>query len=415
MLPVLAGAGACRSGSDFYVPAPRKEALQQIRSLVKSHDFQNAVLLTKMVSKGHAVWLTGGTPAEVKKQVKKVMRLAKAQRALPVFVAYNVPYRDCAQYSAGGALSTAEYKAWIDGVAAGIGTGAAKVIVEPDGLGLIPYYDPYGSADGSNGLEWCQPTVDGEPAPEADPAHRFEQLNYAVDTLGAKAKVGIYLDATHSGWLGVGDAAHRLSQAGIEDADGFFLNVSNYQYTANLTHYGTWVSKCLAGGSTFNGSTNYNGCPNQYWNGGPDGTMIADLLGAWNGVSLNNYGEWSDTSTDAALNTSGLTARYAGVTATKHFVIDTSRNGQGPWNGTLDWCNAPGRGVGIAPTANTGNELLDAYLWGKVPGESDGTCDARWVDGGDPAWGGIQDPPAGSWFPEAALALAQNANPPLTW
>ena len=57
---------------------------------------------------------------------------------MPVIVAYNLPFRDCAQYSAGGAANTADYKAWIDGVAAGIGGREATVILEPDGLGIIP-------------------------------------------------------------------------------------------------------------------------------------------------------------------------------------------------------------------------------------------------------------------------------------
>ena len=66
-----------------------------------------------------------------------------------MLVAYNIPFRDCAQFSAGGATTPAEYEAWIDGFAAGIGDREAIVILEPDGLGIIPWYDPYGGADGS--------------------------------------------------------------------------------------------------------------------------------------------------------------------------------------------------------------------------------------------------------------------------
>ncbi|HEY6032478.1 MAG TPA: glycoside hydrolase family 6 protein [Gaiellaceae bacterium] len=84
----------------------------------------------------------------------------------------------------------------------------------------------------------------------------------------------------------------------------------------------------------------------------------------------------------------------------KHFVIDTSRNGRGPWSGPLGWCNPPGRGAGLRPTADTGVPLLDAYLWVKVPGESDGPCER-------------DDPPAGAWFPRQALELARLADPPL--
>jgi endoglucanase len=102
------------------------------------------------------------------------------------------------------------------------------------------------------------------------------------------------------------------------------------------------------------------------------------------------------------------------------FVIDTGRNGQGPWTPSAEypdsqiWCNAPGRGVGLRPSANTGTPLLDAYLWLKVPGESDGSCN-RGIAGSatDPEWGGIVDPVAGEWFPEQAVVLARLASPAL--
>ncbi|MER5885684.1 glycoside hydrolase family 6 protein [Streptomyces sp. NPDC001941] len=79
----------------------------------------------------------------------------------------------------------------------------------------------------------------------------------------------------------------------------------------------------------------------------------------------------------------------------KHFVIDSSRNGRGPFAGPEAWCNPPGRGLGTAPTRRTRDRLLDAYLWVKRPGESDGSC-----RGG---------PPAGHWWPASALSLARNA------
>lgn len=76
----------------------------------------------------------------------------------------------------------------------------------------------------------------------------------------------------------------------------------------------------------------------------------------------------------------------------KHFIIDTSRNGNGS-DGS--WCNPPGRAIGTKPTASTGSTAVDAYLWLKVPGESDGTC-----NGG---------PSAGSWWPSYAVSLVSNA------
>jgi endoglucanase len=74
----------------------------------------------------------------------------------------------------------------------------------------------------------------------------------------------------------------------------------------------------------------------------------------------------------------------------KHFVIDTSRNGAG-WTGT--WCNPPGAALGQNPSVVSGTGKLDALLWVKHPGASDGTC-----NGG---------PTAGSWFESAALDLVR--------
>lgn len=52
-------------------------------------------------------------------------------------------------------------------------------------------------------------------------------------------------------------------------------------------------------------------------------------------------------------------------------VIDTSRNGNGaPADG--EWCDPDGRGLGPSPTLRTGQARIDAYLWVKLPGESDG-------------------------------------------
>jgi endoglucanase len=83
-----------------------------------------------------------------------------------------------------------------------------------------------------------------------------------------------------------------------------------------------------------------------------------------------------------------------------HFIIDTSRNGNGP---ALDnqWCNPAGRALGSLPTFSTKNQLVDAFLWVKGPGGSDGNC--------GPAINGEVAPSAGVWWPAAALELMKNA------
>lgn len=428
LTPGTAAASHGRSGGGtrLYTPPPNPGALKQISGLLRKGKIRDAALLTKMISTPQAVWFTGGTPAEVRASVRETVTRAALLKTVPILVAYNIPYRDCSLYSAGGALDRAAYQAWIDGFAAGLGKHRAIVLLEPDGLGIIPFH-----TDLNGNLEWCQPRdADGNPQPGASPEERFAALNYAVDRLTRQPGAQVYLDGTHSGWLSVGDAANRLVRAGVQRAAGFFLNVSNYQLTPQSQKYGTWISQCIAfannpedGGWRLG---HYDYCASQYYPANPDDFSTWPLTDQWYADNLG-------------------TAK-----PTTHFVVDTSRNGTGPndmtryaeapYNQPADvvaalragnWCNPPGAGVGLRPTTRTGVPLLDAYLWVKIPGESDGTCDiaggARawdytvynpWNVTGDaqrtfdPLWGRV-DPRAGEWFDEQALELARKANPPL--
>lgn len=78
-------------------------------------------------------------------------------------------------------------------------------------------------------------------------------------------------------------------------------------------------------------------------------------------------------------------------------VVDTSRDGNGPYTGpdSPQWCNPPGRAPGPQPRLDPGPAGIDAYLWIKDPGLSDGPC-----NGG---------PPAGQYWAEGAERLAQAA------
>jgi endoglucanase len=68
-------------------------------------------------------------------------------------------------------------------------------------------------------------------------------------------------------------------------------------------------------------------------------------------------------------------------------VVDTSRNGNGPLGD--EWCDPKGRAVGTPTTTATGDPRIAAFLWVKLPGESDG-CIAG----------------AGRFVPERAFELA---------
>ena len=116
----------------------------------------------------------------------------------------------------------------------------------------------------------------------------------------------------------------------------------------------------------------------------------ADISNSADGISTNvsNYRSTADEIAYArnTLNAVGDSRLRA--------VIDTSRNGNGPLGS--EWCDPAGRAIGTASTNQTGDALIDAFLWIKLPGEADG-CIAG----------------AGQFVPQRAYDLAIAApNPP---
>jgi endoglucanase len=260
----------------------------------------DAAQMEKIASQPHAIWFGDWTPRPYD-PVGRITRAIVQQGALPVYVLYNIPLRDCGLHSRGGAASAAAYQDWIVEVVRGIAGSPAVVILEPDAVA---------------GLECLSP---------GDQEARLAMLRQAVRTLKAAGGISVYIDAGNARWQTAELIAARLAKAGIEEADGFALNVSNFLRTEDNLRYGETLSRLVGG---------------------------------------------------------------------KHFVIDTSRNGSRP-SEPNDWRNAPDRGLGARPTTRTGHPLVDAFLWIKTPGESDGEC-----NGG---------PRAGDWWPEYALTLARNA------
>lgn len=393
-LNIAPAQAAVADGTAFHTPKPNHGAIRQIAELTADGQRELADRIRAMTRTPQAVWVTGdATGQRLTQSIKAEVKRAAGKKTVPILVAYNIPFRDCAQYSAGGATTVAEYQAWIDAFAAGIGGHEAVVILEPDGLGIIPWYTTI------NGVqEWCQPT-EADPATAAD--ERFAMLNYAVDRLAALPRASVYLDGTHSGWLGAGDVADRLVRAGVQRTDGFFLNVSNYETTERQLKYGNWISKCVYYGTEGPdwARGHFEWCASQYYPADPDDFSTWVLTDAWYDSNV------------------GVVApdRLA------HFVIDTSRNGRGPWTAPSGvdwpdpqvWCNPPDRGLGARPTTQTGDALADAFLWVKIPGESDGQCDRGTGTGSDPARGGTVDPAAGAWFAEQAVELVRYADPPI--
>lgn len=285
-------------GVSFFID-PESDAKRQAE-LWRSERPQDAQAMEKIARQPQADWFgdwNGDVRADVARRVKQV----RGAGATPVVVAYNIPIRDCGSHSAGGAGNADAYRSWIRSVSDGLGRGAAVVVLEPDAVAAADCLDP------------------------AAREQRFAMIRDAVRILKQRSGTVVYIDAGHPSWHAPGEMAARLKKAGVEEADGFSLNVSN--------------------------------------------TIATDRNLA--------YGE-------------ALSAR----TGDAHFVIDTSRNGLGA-PADNEWCNPSGRALGPSPTFDTGHGLVDAYLWIKRPGESDGEC-----NGG---------PRAGAWWPDYALGLAQRA------
>lgn len=116
-------------------------------------------------------------------------------------------------------------------------------------------------------------------------------------------------------------------------------------------------------------------------------------------AGVEKYGDGIATNT-SNFNTTAAEASYAksvlGQLSNKDLkaVIDVSRNGAGPAPGGA-WCNPSGRKIGRNPTTATGYAHVEALLWVKLAGESDGSCNGN--------------PPAGTFSPALAYALANGA------
>jgi endoglucanase len=246
----------------------------------------DAAMLDKLAGQSTAAWMGNWNPL-IEHDVQAYVWSRTGAGSLPVMVLYNLPFRDCGLYSRGGAGSIAGYHKWIDGVARGVGPRRAVFVLEPDGLPQM--------SDCLNAQRREE---------------RIQMIRYAIEKLMATPGAAVYVDAGHSAWVPAPEMAARLQDAGIAGADGFSLNVSNYQTTEESLRYGRELS-ALLGGKHFIVDTGRNG------NGPPTG-----------------------------------------------FPLKDERN----------WCNPDGRALGIPPTTNTGEPLCDAFYWVKPPGESDGRC-----------------------------------------
>ena len=147
------GQGAANpfAGAKFFVD-PDSNAYRAVRDLDDRGRHEDARLIAKIASHSSATWFGGWSSghgsfyADVRARVAEIV----ADGSLPVLVAYNIPHRDCGQYSGGGAKPPA-YVSWVRSLKRGIGRHRAAVILEPDALaGLDRLAGPAAAASRSS-------------------------------------------------------------------------------------------------------------------------------------------------------------------------------------------------------------------------------------------------------------------------
>ncbi|WBB64141.1 glycoside hydrolase family 6 protein [Streptomyces sp. WMMC500] len=342
-------------------------------------------------------------------------------------VIYNLPGRDCAALASNGELKPEEldvYKSqYIDPI--------ADILADPKyaSLRIVTLIEPDSLPN--------MVTNAGGTAGSTDACVRMKELGnyekgvgYALDTLAAIPHVYTYVDAAHHGWLGwdsnlapaVDEFKNAATSEGatVDDVHGFIVNTANYS-ALKEPHF-------EVGG-------NVGGTPvrqakwidwNQYVDELTYAQALRDLL-----VSRGGFDPGLGMLVDTSRNGWGGAARPTGPgpTTSVDAFVDGGRVDRRIHAG--NWCNQSGAGLGERPVAAP-EPGIDAYVWAKPPGESDGSSEPIDNDEGkgfdrmcDPTYegnprngnnppGALPDSPlAGHWFPAQFRELVANAHPPV--
>ncbi|MFB8760620.1 glycoside hydrolase family 6 protein [Streptomyces nigra] len=422
------------AGATFYVNPDYAELVDT--SIAQTSDATLKAKMEKVKSYPTAVWMDriaavhGGEDNAGRKSLADHLDLALAQKkpGQPItatFVVYDLPGRDCAALASSGELPLTQagldrYKSeYIDVIANVMKNPKYQdiritTVIEPDSLPNL-----------------VTNTSDPECAQAKSSGLYVKGVQYALDKLHAIPNVYTYLDYAHSGWLGWDNNLSQTVQqytevargtaAGLSSVDGLITNVANY--TPLEEPFLTDPDKTVGG----------------------------------NPVKSGKFYEWNPNFDEVDFTRNVHRALVsAGWPASTGLVIDTSRNG---WGGaarptavststSLDtyvseskadrrahrglWCNTSGAGLGQPPQAAPSghpDSYLDAFLWIKPPGESDGAskdipneegkhadpmCDPDYTasNAGNNKTGALPDAPlAGHWFHNQFLMLVRNAYP----
>ena len=222
-------------GAKLFVD-PTSNAMLRANAIRQSEP-QNAALLDKIAQQPQGLWM-GGWNSDIYRAVEYFVKRATDDGAVPVMIAYNIPYRDYGAHHSEGGLETKEaYQRWIRDVHAGIGDKPAVVVLEPDALPGVS---------------------EGSPLPQNLRDERLFLINDAIRVLRQNPNAAVYIDAGHAAWVKPEEMAELLKKAGVEHASGFSLNTSNYRTTEECLEYGHKISE-LIGGKHFVIDTSRNG------------------------------------------------------------------------------------------------------------------------------------------------------------
>ena len=393
-------------GTTLYIP---KYYQAEVQTSIDAHS-SDASMLEVAQNMSVAFWMD--TMSKIDNATEALADASSKQNSLGikytfVTIVYDLPDRDCAALASNGEITCAdssctdginEYKTnYIDPIITMFKKYSdvnIVVVLEPDSLPNL--------ATNSN-VQKCQ---------QATTAYKT-CVSYAIEELSQLSNVAIYVDAAHGGWLGWTNNQEKFAVIIKEVLDDAVTNIKKNKKSLFIDGEEI-LSEDLKSSSLIRGfasnTANYQ----------PLGSMTStddpcDLESQYN-FCINEaiyISQMTDTFEKSAYDIS-----------VSGWVTDTSRNGVvDERSDCSNWCNIEGAGLGERPTTDssaieslTGNSLIDALLWVKVPGESDGTSNTS-----SPRYDahcGSSDsvkpaPEAGTWFDSYFVDLCQNAVPSL--
>ena len=282
--------GNVLQNADFYIAGPHSPAGQAANQYRRSNPTWARYLSVIAGQPGTRRFWMWNEPRPAKLVSTYLEWTQKQQPGTVVQLStYNLVHGHCTGSWSDPPSRVKRYRRWIDGFANGIGNFHVVLYLDMDALittGCLSDHGVY--------------------------VRMHDELHWAIDRLEHDPHLAVYVDAGAADAAGWQHEVQLLRAAGVQDAEGFFLNSTHFDWTTKEVYYGQEISRAL-GGVHFVVNTGTNG---------------------------------------------------QGPLKPPDPVHD----------GNEVLCNPPGRGLGPLST-NTGYKWVDGFLWfGLAPGESGGTC-----------------------------------------